>query len=185
MKPFSGILILSLTAALSATAQNNSIWISRNADISLFSSAPIENIDAKSTQGVSAINPRTRDVYFKVLITTFQFRNSLMQEHFNEDFMESDKYPYAEFRGKIQDSTDLEKDGTYSVTVKGTLSIHNVSKVYTVQGKIDVSGGKITVHSRFDVRLADHHITIPKLVVQNIAEVIQVTIDASYTASPG
>src|SRR5690606_10445554 len=94
-----------LTVALTAAAQD--VISCRSVRLRFFSSAPLEDIEATSTQGVSAINTTSRAIYFKVPVNTFQFRKKLMQEHFNENYLESDKFPYAEFKGKILGETDL------------------------------------------------------------------------------
>lgn len=108
-----------------------------------------------------------------------------MQQHFNENYMESSKYPFAEFKGSILEAVDLTKDGSYPVTVKGDLNIHNVTKSYTVKGQVTVGQGKITANSKFQVKLADHHIKIPRLVIRNIAEVVQVQVSAVYQPATG
>lgn len=156
------------------------IFISRNANISFFSSAPIENITAKTSKAVSAINMQTGTVYFKVPIRTFQFPKSLMQEHFNTDYLESDQYPFAEFKGDILNYKKPEKDGTYPVTVDGKLTIHGVTKEYKEQGELSLQNGKITASTSFKVRLADHNIKIPTIVFKNIAEVVDVKVNAVY-----
>lgn len=179
------ISLLGMLSMLLAKANAQDIFISRNASISFYSSAPIEDIQAKTEKAVSALNISSKAIYFKVGINTFKFPKSLMQEHFNEDYLESDKYPYSEFKGKIVDDVDLHQDGHYEVTVQGDLTIHNVTKNYTTKGSIDVRGGKITSHSVFNVGLADHNIKIPRIVVKNIAEVVQVTVDADYLPNNG
>jgi len=161
------------------------IVVSHTAKLSFFSEAPIEDIKAESNTGESALNLATNTIYFKVAMNTFGFKKSLMQEHFNENYMESSKYPYAEFKGKINEKTDLTKDGTYPVTVQGDLNIHGVLRNYSVKAELTVKGGEITANSTFPVKLADHHIKIPRLVIKNIAEVVQVTVSALYKpASP-
>lgn len=172
-------VFLVMIASYSLMAQ---IYTSRNVALTFFSQAPLEDIKAESKQGVSALNTNNGDIYFKVKIRSFQFRKGLMQEHFNEKFMESDKYPDAEFKGKIKESIDYKKDGVYPVTVTGILNIHNVSKEYTVNAKLDIKGGLIQGQSVFNVRVADHKIKIPRLVFRNIAEVVEVTVFAKYEA---
>jgi len=140
----------------------------------------MEDIDATTTKGVSAINVKTGAVYFKVAVNSFKFKKSLMEEHFNENYLESDKYPNAEFKGKITDNVDLHKDGTYNVTVEGTLSMHGVDKVYREKATVIVTDGKPAASTKFNVHLADHNIKIPTLVVKNIAEVVEVTVKANY-----
>lgn len=163
----------------SATAQD--VYTCKNARLSFFSSAPMEDIEAKTDKGASALNKKTKEVFFKVSISSFDFKKKLMQEHFNENYLESDKYPFAEFKGKINEDVDFSKDGTFPVTVTGTLNIHGVDKVYTAKGTLTTQGNTITVNSTFNVRVADHHIKVPTLVVKNIAEVVAVTVNAIYT----
>lgn len=174
-------LIALLTGLLLTTvcfAQD--VYSCRNTTLSFFSATPMEDIDATTSKGVSAINLKTGAVYFKVAVNTFKFKKPLMEEHFNENYMESDKYPTAEFKGKIIDNIDLHKDGTYNVTVEGTLSMHGVDKVYREKATLTVQAGKPAATAKFNVKLADHHIKIPTLVVKNIAEVVEVTIKANY-----
>lgn len=175
MKYFITIILLSASWIVQAQ-----IVKSHNAQLSFFSEAPIENINAESNTGVSALNLSTKTIYFKVFMSSFKFKKSLMQEHFNENYMESFKYPTAEFNGKINDPIDLTKDGTYHVTVQGDLNIHGVIKNYIVKGELKVMGGEISANSTFPVKLADHEIKIPKLVIKNIAEIVQVTVSAHY-----
>ena len=148
--------------------------------LSFFSSAPLEDISASSDRGVSAINIKTKAIYFKVHMNTFQFRKALMQEHFNENYVESEKFPFAEYKGKFTEDVDFSKNGTYPVTVEGVLNLHGVEKSYKGKGTITVMDGKFNVNSRFNVTVADHKIKIPSLVVKNIAEVVEVTVNADY-----
>ncbi|HKJ43367.1 MAG TPA: YceI family protein [Sunxiuqinia sp.] len=156
---------------------------SKDVTISFFSEAPIEDIQAESKRAVSALDTETGAIYFKVPIQTFQFEKSLMQEHFNENYLESDKYPYAEFKGKIKEKIDLSKAGIYPVTVQGEMTIHNVTRNYQVEGKLQITGEQIKAQAVFPVKLADHHIKIPTIVIKHIAEVVQVTVSASYDNS--
>jgi len=102
-----------------------------------------------------------------------------MQEHFNENYMESDKFPTASFKGKINDNVDLTKDGTYKVTASGTLNIHGVEKPRDIEGSVTVKGGNVSLSSNFRVKLEDHKIERPSVVFQNIAETIDVKINAT------
>ncbi|MEN6456872.1 MAG: YceI family protein [Prolixibacteraceae bacterium] len=153
---------------------------SREVVISFFSEAPLEDIKSESTKGVSAIDTVSDRIYFKVPVRSFEFEKSLMQEHFNENYLESSKYPNAEFSGTIKGPVNFSRDGNYPVTVQGDLTIHNVPKNYTVKGVMKVKGGEITAHAVFPVHIADHRIKIPRLVIKNIAEVVEVTINAIY-----
>lgn len=174
------ILVALAAFFYSGIANAQSIYISKDAQVSFFSSAPIENIQANTSQAVSAINMNTGAVFFKVPIKSFQFERDLMQEHFNSDYLESDKYPYAEFQGKINPVPSLAKDGSYPVTVDGQLTIHGVTKPYQGPGTIEVKKGQIVAVSSFKVKLADHDIKIPRLLMRNIAEIVDVKVDAAY-----
>jgi polyisoprenoid-binding protein YceI len=101
-----------------------------------------------------------------------------MQEHFNEKYMESEKFPLSQFRGTIQEKIDLKVAGTYQVTVKGKLTIHGVEQERTITGTITVKDGKITVQSKFKIKVADHKIEIPSLVATKIAEELDVEVNA-------
>lgn len=174
------LLSLAVTLLLYSAAGAQDVHSCRNASLRFFSSAPLEDIEAKTSQGVSAINTKTMAVYFKVPINTFQFKKQLMQEHFNENYLESDQYPHAEFKGKILEAVDFTKDGSYPVTVEGNLNIHGVNKTYREKGTLTIKGGKINAGAKFNVRVADHKIKIPTLVIKNIAEVVEVSVSADY-----
>lgn len=175
------LLILFGALLLATPGISQEIHSCRNVRLSFFSSAPLEDIEAKTDKGVSAINLKTRSIYFKVFVNTFQFRKKLMQDHFNENYLETEKYPFAEFKGKVAEETDLTKNGTWPVTVTGNLLLHGVEKPYTEKGTITVTNGQVKATATFKVKLADHQIKIPSLVIKNIAEVVDVTVNAEYT----
>lgn len=171
-------LVLFLT--FSAIVRAQSIYICSEAQISFFSSAPIEDIEGNTDKGVSALNTTDGSIFFKVPVKSFQFDKGLMQQHFNSDYMESDQYPYAEFKGKILDSIPAHVNGKYAVTVDGELMIHGVTRHYTTPATIEIKNDQISAKSSFKVRLADHEIKIPRLLMRNIAEVVEVKVDAAY-----
>ena len=171
------ILICSL---FNVVTQAQNILISNNAAVSFFSSTILEDIEGKSSLGSSAINANTGDIIFKVPNTSFRFKKKLMQEHFNENYMESDKYPVSEFKGKLEKPIDVSKNGIYSVNVSGKLTVHGVTKDYRSVAEIVVNNGVATAKSVFKVKVADHNIKIPSLVFKNIAEIVEVRIQALY-----
>lgn len=160
------------------------LYACKNARISLFSSAPIEDIAAASTSGTSVLNTATGDVAFSVNISSFKFKKSLMQEHFNSEYLESDTYPKATFKGKIQQSINGLQNGTHPVTATGELEVHGIKQNRTLQGSITVNNGSISLASEFMVKCADHNIKIPKIVFHNIAESIKINVNAIYTPVP-
>lgn len=154
-------------------------YVSTQSTVSFYSKAPVEDIEAKSNKGKSIIDLSTNEIVFSIPITSFQFEKSLMQEHFNEKYMESDKYPQAIYKGKIE-GFDIKKNGVQKVKAKGKLTIHEVEQSIETEGEMIISTGKITLNHSFKVVLKDHKIKIPKLLWQNIAEVVDVNITFDY-----
>jgi hypothetical protein len=148
---------------------------------SFFSSTPVEDIDAHSAGLNGLLNPQTKEFAFIVPNTSFEFKNKLMQEHFNEKFMESAKYAHSTFKGKLKEDVDLTKNGTYAVTAVGKLNIHGVEKDRSIPATVTVKDGKIVISSEFPVQVKDHNIEIPKLVVTKVAEEIKVKVDTELT----
>jgi polyisoprenoid-binding protein YceI len=178
MKRYSFSLAFFFTISLCSTAQ---IYTGKTYKVSFFSDGPVEDISAVNKSAQAIMNTAKNEIAVKVTIKGFDFEKKLMQEHFNEKYMESDKYPYATFAGKINDSIDFKKDGVYKVSVSGKLSIHGVEKENTLLGIITVKGGEISLDSKFMVALKDYNIDIPSLVAQNISELIEVTVKLTLT----
>jgi hypothetical protein len=174
-----------LLAWMSITQTGQDIYVCKNARINIYSSAPVEDIEAASTAGVSVYNSGTGELDFSVPIRSIHFPKALMEEHFNEDYMESDKYPKATFKGKIQEQVDLTKDGTYPITVSGEFIVHGVKQDRTISGTLKINNGILTMNSEFMVRCADHHIIIPQVVFHNIAESIRIRVAATYSLYKG
>lgn len=165
------IILAFVVFSIAAHAQ---IYTGKSYEVSFFSDGPIEDIAATCKSAQVMLNASRNDIAIKVTIKGFRFEKQLMEEHFNEKYMESDKFPYAEFSGKIKDSIDYKKDGVYKVTVAGKLKIHGVEKERTIPGTVTIKNGEVTVETKFDVALKDHNIEIPSVLVKNIAEVVEV-----------
>lgn len=148
-----------------------------NSSIMFFSEAPLENIEAKSKDIKGIIDITARSFIIRVPIKSFVFEKSLMQEHFNENYMESDKFPNATFKGAFDGKYDLKKNGSYPVTATGELDIHGVKQKRTIPAIIEVKDKSIKLTSKFKVRLEDHKIEIPTLVFNKIAEELDVTLE--------
>ena len=149
--------------------------------VSFFSEAPVENIDAKSKSINSFINTDARTIAFVIPVSSFVFKKALMQEHFNEKYMESEKFPMLKFSGTINEPVDFTKEGVYKVTATGKLTIHGVENQVTEQGTITIKNSTIQLTTEFMVALKDYKIEIPKLLFQNIAETISVKLIGVYT----
>jgi len=172
-------LLLAIILVISAFVANAQKYMTKSGTIKFSSETPIENIEALNRQVNSALDFSTGNFVFKVLIPGFEFKKALMQEHFNENYMESDKFPNATFNGKIANIKDvnLGKAGVYKVVAEGDLSIHGVTNKVRVNGTLEVKGGKVTGKAAFEVAPKDYNINIPKAVIKNISEAIEVEIN--------
>ncbi len=160
--------------------------------ISFFSEAPMENIEAMNKGAIIVLNTNSNDLQVRVSIQNFKFKNSLMEEHFNENYMETDKkgpkdasgavtYPNrnATFKGKINEKIDYTKDGENKVTVTGKMEIHGVTRDVTLDGTLTKTGADLVLVSKFKIKVADYNIKVPSMYVKNIAEVVDVTINTT------
>jgi hypothetical protein len=177
MKKLIALLALSIAGYANSNAQ---IYKSKKDEVkvSFFSSTPIEDISAMNSTSTSFIAGDS--IKFSLANTGFVFVKPLMQEHFNENYMESPKYPKSTFRGKINEKPDLTKDGVYKVTCTGLMYMHGVEKLITVPGTITVKGDEVNLVSAFKVKLDDYKIARPKVVMDKIAEEIEIKINANY-----
>jgi hypothetical protein len=167
-----------LFALLICSATQGQQYVAKAGKVHFFSTNTMENIEATTNNAVCVINTGNKKIVVKIRITSFKFKDGLMQEHFNENYMESDKYEYSTLDGVIAENIDFAKDGVYDVTIRGTLDIHGVKKDREIKGKLTIeNGAPAAAQARFDVRLADHNIKIPALLGSNIAEVIPVDVD--------
>jgi hypothetical protein len=163
------------------TAAQAQKFSSEKGMIAFFSDAAIEDIKAENTMVGSLFNAATGDLVYIVKIFDFKFEKSLMREHFNEKYMESEKFPKSTFQGKLTGYT-AGNPGEQKVKAIGKLTIHGVTKNVEIPGTLEFTGGKATLKSKFIVKLQDYSIKIPKLVWQNIAEEIEVKVDFTYKA---
>ena len=157
-------------------------YFTRNGRISFFSKATIENIKADNNQVISVINAKTGEVRFSVLNNAFHFPKAKMEDHFNEDYMESSKYPKSTFKGNITDLSKIsfDKEGTYTAQVTGDLSMHGITKKVTAPVSFTIKDGKLTASSVFPITLSDYNINIPDVVRDNISNHIEITATCNY-----
>lgn len=170
------ILALVVLAAGSANAQK---YMTRTGHVSFFSHTNVEDIKADNNQVSGVFDAASGALAYTVLIKSFQFEKALMGEHFNENYMESDKYPKSTFTGKIKDMSgvDLKKDGEYKVEVEGSLTMKDKTNAVKVPGTITVKDGKVGTKTKFNVKPADYNVEIPAVVKEKIAQEIEVTVD--------
>jgi polyisoprenoid-binding protein YceI len=157
-------------------------FYTRDGKISFYSDAPMEKIEAHNSSATSVVDTETGKMEFAVLIKAFQFEKALMQEHFNENYMESSKYPKAVFKGEIVNKNDVNfsKDGTYSAKIKGEMTIHGVTKPLETKGTFTVKNGALSGAAEFNLQVADYNIEVPAVVRDNIAKTVQVTAKMDY-----
>jgi polyisoprenoid-binding protein YceI len=175
------MLLLALLVLFQVTEAQK--LITKTGHIWFYSKTPLEEIEAHNRQAVSTLDPSTGEMVFMLLVKSFEFKRALMQEHFNENYLESDKYPKASFKGKITnlDKVNFKKDGVYNTEVSGDMTIHNVTKPLSAKGTLEVKGGTVIVASKFLTVPHDWDIDIPSVVEDKIAKQIEVTVEATYT----
>lgn len=174
------ILFISIYLAGCYTVNSQEVFKTTSAKVDFFSSAPVEDIRASTNRGVSVLIPSTGEISFLVNIKDLNFPKALMQEHFNENYMESDRYPTATFKGKIVEPVDLSSKGEKQVVLAGILMIHGIKKEREIPALLVNEGDQLILKSNFDVACEDHKIKIPKILWKNIAEVVQVQVNANY-----
>lgn len=178
MKKRSWILAgLFLAFACSALAQDR--YYTKSGKISFFSKSTLENIEAHNKSVTCVLDTRSGQLQFAVLMKGFEFEKALMQEHFNENYVESHKYPKSEFKGTVVNLSeiDFKREGTYKAKVQGKLSMHGVTREVETTGTITVKSGRIHADANFHVLLADYNISIPSVVKDNIAKSINIRVD--------
>ncbi len=169
---------LSLIVGLSASAQLYRVKKDA-ASIHFFSKASMEDIEATNKTPNGVLKAETGDVQFAVTMTQFKFKSGLMEEHFNENYVESAKFPQAIFKGKISEKIDYTKDGENKVTVTGKMTLHGVTKDATMEGTLTKKGTELILNSGFKIKIADYDIKVPSLVAQKIAEIVDVTVNCT------
>jgi polyisoprenoid-binding protein YceI len=173
------LILIILCLSIGSFAADAQKFLTKTGHIKFYSDSPLEKIEAHNRQVNSAFDAATGDFVFKVLIKSFEFEKALMQEHFNENYLESDKFPNATFVGKIVNIKDLNigKDGLYNVMVEGKLTIHGVTQQVKEKGTFEMKSGKISGKAKFNILLADYKIKIPGAVTNNISKSIEITVD--------
>lgn len=158
-------------------------YITRNGNVSFYSHTALEDIKAQNNEAVSVLNTATGDIEFKIAVKSFHFAKAAMENHFNgDDYMASEKFPKAGLKGKISNmaAVNFSKDGTYSVTVAGDLTIRDVTKPVSTHGIITVKNGTVTVNSTFTVNRKAYNVIGESFVQKKIADDIEITVNCEY-----
>ena len=181
------LFFLLCLATTSMKAQDKYFTKSGMVTIDATTDASLEVVHAVNRTARAVIDTKNGGVLFVVLMKGFEFQKALMQEHFNENYVESDKYPKAEFKGQVQNisSVDFTKEGTYNVSVNGTLTMHGKSQPVETTGTLQVKSGKVVASCNFNVMLKDYDITIPGLVADKVSKTAKIIIDCALDPFKG
>jgi len=184
MKQFAIFLIGILTFA-SVQAQGR--YFTKSGHITIYSNAPLEDIEAGTRTAAAILDVASGTVQFSVLMKSFEFKKALMQEHFNSDYVESDTYPNGEFKGAIVNNAAINynKPGTYTANVKGKLTIHGVTRDVATTGTVTVAPDGLKTNAIFNVSLSDYKIKRPALVKDKLSNTIQITVDCKLDPLKG
>lgn len=175
------ILLMSISFLVGSTLIAQDKYYTKTGKINFSSKATLENIEALNKSVTAVLDTKSGNLQFAVLMKGFEFDKALMQEHFNENYVESHKYPKAEFKGAVVNNAEINysKDGVYKAKVKGQLTIHGETNTVETEGKIQVKGGKVMADAVFGIPLADYKIEIPKVVKDNIAKTVSIEVDCT------
>ena len=179
-KMWLGVLFFTILLHVHVNAQKK--FASDKGEVSFTSNAKLELINASTKRVAGMIDPANGHFAFIVKVQSFEgFNSSLQQKHFNDKYMESDKYYDATYSGNIVEPIDYSKDGIYDVHAKGNLVIHGKKHERVIPGKIHIEKGALTITSDFEIPLADHDIQVPEILSTKIATVIIVKLNVSMT----
>lgn len=179
------IFILSILFLFSL-GQDNLLFKTTEGKVNILSEAPLETIEAASGELKGFIDTEKRTFACELQVKSLKgFNSPLQQEHFYENYMETDKFPKASFSGKIIETIDLRKEGPQLVRAKGMLQLHGVGRERIIPVTLQVKDDALEATSEFTIPIADHDITVPRLVFQKIAEEITISIEASFFKTTG
>lgn len=176
------ILLLAVATTMTMISYGQD-YLTRNGKISFFSHTDVEDIKAENNEVVSTLDSKTGAMEFKVAIKSFIFPKASMQTHFNDNrYMDSDKFPKAEFSGKFTKlkNVNFKKDGTYKVTVEGKMTIKETTKDIKADGEITIANGVVIAKSVFNLNRKDYNVVGPSMVQNKIADVLELTIDCVF-----
>ena len=173
------IILAVIIFCCSGSIQAQDKFFTKSGKISFYSKASLENIEAQNKSVTCVLDSKTGAIQFAVMMKGFEFEKALMQEHFNENYIESHKFPKAEFKGAIVNNAEVNysKDGKYPAIVKGKLTIHGVTRDVESKGSLSIKNGKIAADAVFNVALADYDVSIPAVVKDNIAKTVSITVE--------
>lgn len=176
--------LLSLLLLLASTSFAQGKLLAKNSHVGFFSHTTIEDIKADNNQASSILDTQSGEIVINILMKSFKFERALMEEHFNENYVESDKFPKSVFKGKISNiaTVDFNKEGSYPVEIEGEMTIHGSTKAFKTKGSIDIKEGKIVGKSKFQLNPQDYNIVYPGVVKEKFAENFDITVELNYAS---
>ncbi len=171
------IFLMTISFAMKGICQN---YMTKTGFIGFYSKTSLEDIKAENNQVYAVLDPASHHIAFAVLLKGFIFTKELMQEHFNENYVESDKFPKATFSGTCSGEMDFSKDGTYQVVIKGDLTLHGVTKTIETTAQLEVKKDHISGTSVFKLKPEDFNISIPSIVRDKITSEISVKVKIDW-----
>lgn len=182
MKKYFSLLILAISisglAFITPKKVDTTISI-KTCEVNLKGTSPATDVAAVTKMMIGVINLTTNSFFFGIKMQTFEFENKSMQEHFNEKYLETEKYKYGTFSGKLDKAIDLSKNSKNNSNITGVLDIHGVKKTRTIPVSIKVENKKVTITSIFNINLKEHNIEVPSLVFAKIGEDIKIDMMAN------
>ena len=174
-------LCIILFCTIPVFSQN--LYYTKSGHLSFEAGTALEDIHAINNAASSVMDISTGQIEYAVLIKGFEFKRALMQEHFNENYLESHKFPKAVFKGKLKntDKINFQKDGTYAAAVRGILELHGIKKEVEVPGTIQIAGQTISTSAEFQVSLSDYNISVPGLVKDKISKTVAIKVKCTYS----
>lgn len=175
-------IVFLLGLLIMVTSVHAQKYFTRTGSITFFSSTSIEDIEAKNKTVTAVFDAKTGDIQFSVTMKAFQFEKALMQEHFNENYVESDQFPKSTFKGKIINISDIDfsKDGIYNSEIEGSLTLHGVTKTIKAMATFTIEKGEVVGESVIKVNPEDFEIEIPSMVREKIAKELEVTMVMNF-----
>jgi polyisoprenoid-binding protein YceI len=175
-------IILASVLYITATCASAQVYMTRTGFAQFYSKTSLEDIQATNQQLLAVINTDKKELAFMVLLKGFEFKKDLMQTHFNENYVESDKYPKASFNGTYVGDVDMKNGAVSNVVAKGAFTLHGVTKQIEIPATLQFTNGTLIGHAVFNVTPEDYNITIPLLVRNKIAK--QTTVEIKVNCTP-
>ncbi len=178
MKKVPFIIVLLLTGC---QLFSQAVWYTKTGSIHFDANSALEKVEALNRNATCVLDPGSGDIQLSVLMKGFEFAKALMQEHFNENYVESDKFPSGTFKGTVVNNKDVNyaKDGDYPAQVKGKLTLHGITRDIESSGTIRISQGKILIQAAFSILLKDYAIQVPSIVSDKISSTVKISVDMS------